>query len=106
MDILRQAGYRIIVAHFNHKLRENSDLEANAVEQMAARLGLPSVIESGDVRAFADEKKLSIEDAARTLRYRFLFTQAREHQRRPWRSVTPRTIKWRPCSCTSCAARG
>jgi tRNA(Ile)-lysidine synthase len=80
MDILRQAGYRIIVVHFNHKLRENSDLEANAVEQMAARLGLPSVIESADVRAFATQKKLSIEDAARTLRYRFLFTQARQHE--------------------------
>jgi tRNA(Ile)-lysidine synthase len=80
MDILRQAGYPVIVAHFNHKLRENSDIEANTVEQMAARLGLPSIIESADVRAFADEKKLSIEDAARTLRYRFLFTQAREHK--------------------------
>jgi tRNA(Ile)-lysidine synthase len=80
MDILRQAGYRIIVVHFNHKLRENSDIEANTVEQMAARLGLPSIIESADVRAFAGEKKLSIEDAARTLRYRFLFMQARQHE--------------------------
>jgi tRNA(Ile)-lysidine synthase len=79
MDILRQAGYPIIVAHFNHKLREESDLEANTVEKMAGRLGLPSIIESADVRAFAEEKKLSIEDAARTLRYRFLFGQARQH---------------------------
>jgi len=78
MDLLRQAGYPIIVAHFNHKLRENSDLEANAVEQISARHGIPSIIESADVRAFATEKKLSVEDAARTLRYRFLFTLARE----------------------------
>lgn len=78
MDLLRQAGYPIIVAHFNHKLRENSDLEANAVEQTAARLGLPSIIESADVRAYAAQKKLSVEDAARTLRYRFLFLQARQ----------------------------
>ncbi|MBI5933391.1 MAG: tRNA lysidine(34) synthetase TilS [Chloroflexi bacterium] len=78
MDLLRQAGYPIIVAHFNHKLRENSDMEATAVENMAARLGIPSLVESADVRAFAEEKKLSIEDAARTLRYRFLFAQARE----------------------------
>jgi tRNA(Ile)-lysidine synthase len=78
MDILRQAGYPILVAHFNHKLRENSDLEANAVEQIAARHGVPSIIESADVRAFAEEKKLSIEEAARTLRYRFFFTMARE----------------------------
>jgi len=80
MDILRQAGFPIIVAHFNHKLREGSDIEANTVEKMAGRLGLPSVIESADVRAFAVEKKLSIEDAARTLRYRFLFEQARQHE--------------------------
>jgi tRNA(Ile)-lysidine synthase len=79
MDMLRQAGYPLIVAHFNHKLRESSDLEANAVEQMSARIGIPSVIESADVRAFSEEKKLSIEDAARTLRYRFLFTLARSH---------------------------
>jgi len=80
MDLLRGAGYPIIVAHFNHKLRENSDAEATAVETTAARLGLPSIIESANVRAFADEKKLSIEDAARTLRYRFLFTLARQHR--------------------------
>lgn len=78
MDLLRQAGYPLLVAHFNHKLRENSDLEANAVEQIAARYRIPSLIGSADVRAFADEKKLSLEDAARTLRYRFLFTLARE----------------------------
>ncbi len=80
MDVLRQAGYPIIVAHFNHQLREESDLEATAVEQVAARLGLASVVEGADVRAYADQNKLSIEDAARTLRYRFLFAQAREHQ--------------------------
>lgn len=78
MELLRQAGYPLIVAHFNHKLRENSDIEANTVEQMAVRLGIPPVIGSADARAFAEEKKLSIEEAARTLRYRFLFTLARE----------------------------
>ncbi|MEW5938678.1 MAG: tRNA lysidine(34) synthetase TilS [Chloroflexota bacterium] len=77
MDVLRRAGYPIIVAHFNHKLREESDLEANAVEQMAGRLGLPSVVESADVRAYSSEKKLSVEEAARNLRYSFLFEQAR-----------------------------
>src|SRR5512138_2992617 len=76
MSVLRKAGYRIIVAHFNHKLRPDSDADANIVEQTAARLNLASVIESGDVRAFADAGKLSIEEAARILRYRFLMEQA------------------------------
>ena len=77
MNVLRKAGYRVIVAHFNHKLRPDSDADANIVEQTAARLNLASVIESGDVRAYADKEKLSIEEAARLLRYRFLMQQAR-----------------------------
>jgi tRNA(Ile)-lysidine synthase len=76
MSVLRKTGYRVIVAHFNHKLRPDADADANIVEQTAARLNLASVIESGDVRAYADEEKLSIEEAARILRYRFLMEQA------------------------------
>jgi len=76
LGILRAEGYRIIVAHFNHKLRPDSDADANVVEQTSARLNLASVVESGDVRAFADAEKLSVEEAARTLRYRFLMEQA------------------------------
>jgi tRNA(Ile)-lysidine synthase len=78
MSVLRKSGYRIIVAHFNHKLRPDSDTDANIVEQTAARLNLVSVIQSGDVRAFADAGRLSIEEAARILRYRFLMEQARQ----------------------------
>jgi tRNA(Ile)-lysidine synthase len=77
MSVLRKAGYHTIVAHFNHKLRPDAAADANIVEQTAGRLNLVSVIESGDVRAYADEQKLSIEEAARTLRYRFLMIQAR-----------------------------
>src|ERR1044071_5823564 len=76
MSVLRKAGYHAIVAHFNHKLRPDSDADANIVEQTAARLNLASVIESGDVRAYSDAEKLSIEEAARILRYRFLMRQA------------------------------
>ncbi len=78
MNALRQAGYRVIVAHFNHKLRPDSDADANTVEQTAGRLNLKWVIEKGDVREFADEQKLSIEEAARMMRYRFLMAQARK----------------------------
>ena len=76
MSVLREAGYRVIVAHFNHKLRPDADADANVVEQTAARLNLVSVIESGDVRLYAEEKKLSIEEAARNMRYLFLMEQA------------------------------
>jgi tRNA(Ile)-lysidine synthase len=78
MSVLRKTGYPVIVAHFNHKLRPDSDADANTVEQTAARLNLASVIESEDVRAYADREKLSIEEAARLLRYRFLMQQAHQ----------------------------
>ena len=77
MSVLRKSGYRVIVAHFNHKLRPDSDADANIVEQTASRLNLPSVVESADVRSFANSEKLSIEESARIMRYRFLMGQAR-----------------------------
>lgn len=76
LSVLRKGGYRIIVAHFNHKLRPDADADANIVEQTSARLNVVSVIQSGDVRAYADAEKLSIEEAARIMRYRFLMEQA------------------------------
>src|SRR5512134_2758203 len=69
MSVLRKAGYRVIVAHFNHKLRPDSDADANVVEQTASRLNIASIVENGDVRAFAEQERLSIEEAARILRY-------------------------------------
>src|ERR1044071_9663327 len=67
MSVLHKARYRVIVAHFNHKLRPDADADANIVEQTSARLNLASVIESGEVRAFADAEKLSVEEAARIM---------------------------------------
>jgi tRNA(Ile)-lysidine synthase len=79
MEGLRQAGYKIIVAHFNHQLRPESADDALAVEKTASRLMLGSMIDGADVRAYAELHKLSIEEAARNLRYRFLFALARDH---------------------------
>lgn len=76
LKMLRETGYHVIVAHFNHKLRSEADVDANAVEQAASRMNFASVIESGDVREFAKTEKLSIEEAARNMRYRFLMEQA------------------------------
>jgi tRNA(Ile)-lysidine synthase len=79
LDILHAAGYQVIVAHFNHKLRPEADLEAASVSERAHSLGLPFMTDSADVRLYAEEQALSLEEAARTLRYRFLFASARKH---------------------------
>ena len=78
LETLRLAGYSIIVAHFNHQLRPESSQDARMVEKTASRLMLGCHIDGADVRAYADQEKLSLEEAARNLRYHFLFKLARE----------------------------
>jgi len=60
------------VAHLNHMLRgEAADEEAEYVQGLAARLGLPCTVEAVDVNEYAKNEKLSIELAARNVRYGF-----------------------------------
>ncbi|MCL5040640.1 MAG: tRNA lysidine(34) synthetase TilS [Firmicutes bacterium] len=68
------------VFHLNHLLRgRQAEAEAEFVGQTALKLGLPSTIERFDVRQFQKEKGLSLEEAARLVRYRFLYQTAREN---------------------------
>lgn len=77
METLRQAGYPVIVAYFDHHLRPESAQDARMVERTATRLMLACIIDGADVRSYAEENKMSIEEAARVLRYRFMFDLAR-----------------------------
>ncbi len=79
LDVLHAAGYRVIVAHLNHQLRPEANLEAASVAEHARTLDLPFITDLADVRGYAEEYGLSLEEAARTLRYRFLFMAARTH---------------------------
>jgi tRNA(Ile)-lysidine synthase len=61
------------VAHLNHKLRgDESDADAAYVEVLARKLGIPATIESRDVKAYRAKRRLSLEEAAREVRYAFL----------------------------------
>jgi tRNA(Ile)-lysidine synthase len=77
-DLLVFHGYSCVVAHFDHNLRPESHLEAKRVEEFACSRGLTFVLGSQDVRAVSEDLRLSLEEAARILRYRFLFQKARE----------------------------
>jgi tRNA(Ile)-lysidine synthase len=76
MEVIRQAGYPLVAAHFDHRLRPESAAEAETLAAMLAERDIPLVMESGDVRGLAGREGLSIEEAARRLRYRCLFAQA------------------------------
>ncbi|MDQ2906530.1 MAG: tRNA lysidine(34) synthetase TilS [Chloroflexota bacterium] len=72
------AGVNLRVAHLNHKLRTpESEREAEAVAGLARDWGLPVVIGEEDVPALARRERLSLEEAAREARYRFLRASAR-----------------------------
>jgi tRNA(Ile)-lysidine synthase len=78
LDLLSQIGQPVIVAHFNHMMREGAAEDAAAVERMAAERHCPFIVESQNVLEFAEREKLSLEEAARKARYRFLYDQARK----------------------------
>jgi tRNA(Ile)-lysidine synthase len=71
-------GLHLTVAHFDHQLRNPAETAADLdfVRSLASILGLPLVHAKGNVRAHATKNHLSIEDAARRLRYGFLGEQA------------------------------
>ena len=74
-------GYRqLVVCHLDHGLRgEEARADAGFVRNLAETLGLPVEAGHADVRAFARAKKLSLETAAREVRYRFFAEAAARH---------------------------
>ncbi|MGA8181979.1 MAG: tRNA lysidine(34) synthetase TilS [Desulfobacterales bacterium] len=79
--IASRFSLRLGVAHLNHCLRQNdSDNDAKFVESVAANLGLPCYVQKRDIRRYQRENRLSLEDAARRVRYEFLDNIAKTHQ--------------------------
>ena len=73
-----QFGWRLSLAHFNHRLRgRSSAADQRFVCAAAKRLKLPIDVAAADVRAAAAAQGISIEMAARQLRHEFLARCAR-----------------------------
>jgi tRNA(Ile)-lysidine synthase len=72
LELRSELGIVLFVVHLNHKLRgEESDADEGFVRDLAAAHGLEIICESRDVKAYAVEEKLSLEAAAREVRYEF-----------------------------------
>ncbi len=79
LDILSQLEYPLIVVHLDHGLRPESGIEAVLLKQQVEAMGMPLILGKEDVEVYAETHSQSIEEAARILRYRLLFSTAREH---------------------------
>jgi len=80
LDVLLRAGYFCIVAHCNFHLRgEESNRDEAFVRGLCAKLNVPLEVQDFDTDLYAQEHGLSIEMAARELRYRWFDAVARAH---------------------------
>jgi len=72
LELRKEVGMVLSVVHFNHKLRgSESDDDERFVAELAQRHKLQLHSQSGDVALHAAEKHLSMETAARDMRYRY-----------------------------------
>ncbi|MCH7800947.1 MAG: tRNA lysidine(34) synthetase TilS, partial [Chloroflexi bacterium] len=71
-ELASEIGVALHGAHLNHNLRgADSDADAAFVQQTFRSLDIPCTVEEADVSAFRAAQKISLEDAARRLRYDF-----------------------------------
>ncbi len=73
VKLREELGISLHIAHLNHQLRgAESEADADYTAGLARSLGIPASIEQGDVKAYQARQHISLEEAAREVRYTFL----------------------------------
>ena len=72
-DLSEHGAFTLVgLAHLNHRLRPTADRDEAFCRRFANRIGVPLHVESIDVGGYAAAQRLSVEEAARRVRYEFL----------------------------------
>ncbi len=80
LDVLLQAGYTCVAAHCNFHLRgEESDRDEAFVRDLCKQMNVELEVTDFDTLEYAHTHEVSIEVAARELRYRWFDEIARKH---------------------------
>jgi len=77
-DLKDTLDIQLQAAHLDHGLRDESGEDARYVADLASSLGIPLTMEQSDVAEWRSRRKISLEEAAREVRYRFLDRAARQ----------------------------
>jgi len=78
--LFSKSGISFAMAHCNFSLRgKDSDLDMAFVEQTSREMGAPFFCKIFDTKKYCMEAKLSVQEAARELRYLWLLETAREN---------------------------
>jgi len=73
-----ELGISLHIAHLNHQLRgAESDADAQYVSDLASHLNISATVEQRDVKGYKTRAHVSLEEAAREVRYAFLAQVAR-----------------------------
>lgn len=67
---------RLRVVHVHHGLREEAEKEAELVEKLSSQWALPCSVYRIDLRTLAKEKKCSLQEAGRAIRYQLMEEEA------------------------------
>ena len=69
-ELLHRTGFQFVIAHCNFHLRnEESERDSEFVRELAKKYGVTFFLKEFDTHNYASENKLSIQEAARELRY-------------------------------------
>ncbi len=80
-DVFKKAAYSFAIAHCNFTLRgKESDGDEQFVNDLANRYGVPFHVKHFDTAAYAENHKVSIQMAARDLRYAWLNESREKHK--------------------------
>jgi len=72
-QLSKKLGFSLCAAHLNHGIRgDEAERDEAFVKELCERLGIKLYCEKADIPTFAEENKMSIELAARKVRYDFL----------------------------------
>jgi tRNA(Ile)-lysidine synthase len=70
----------LMVAHLDHGLRPEGEKEANFVRKLAGKLGAPFHCRKADVGSYQKEKGLTVQEAAREVRYTYFSEVAKKNR--------------------------
>ncbi|OGP46531.1 MAG: tRNA lysidine(34) synthetase TilS, partial [Deltaproteobacteria bacterium RBG_13_51_10] len=79
-ELRRDFRLSLVVAHLDHGLRPEGQAERSFVRKASAQLGIPFISRKVDVREKQKEQRLTLQEAAREVRYSFLLEAAKIHQ--------------------------
>ncbi|MGQ9672316.1 MAG: tRNA lysidine(34) synthetase TilS [Candidatus Aminicenantales bacterium] len=72
LELRKLYSLRLTLAHFNHRLRRSAAADEKFAIQVAQEHALPLYLRRENIRAYARQHRLNIEDAGRQRRYAFL----------------------------------